>query len=629
MSKKTQKTVVDRLAAALERKGVALKRHEMIEITAEAYGFADSNYLAAAAKRGELDPPAAELISLFKIDDPTRGEIPVSCFYDNIAGKHFALDLESCGSPTDNQKIIMSPYGNMLSYTAGKTSAIATTSAASAPPSAGEFTPLRKEGKRFAVTIEWIGEGQDGEYNASNIYDKRLLRFNVQKRGEDGQWEDLDDASYCTQIPVSATPSENVAALEYLLTRIEREAGQYTKRFFESLSWATRSDVDQFCLLRDAKASDLLDRYRNIHIPMKNADELILSSREMTRINGKDYLTFQAIASYNPKTGSGDIHGKIKSFYSARTNQIERLEAIFDSIDYAESSQIEIALHIPVSKIKSFASATLLEIGLTALFGNPVFDGITASFNPQAWYRDDAIDVDPEGPTDFDVTFDVLQMGASARDLADNYTTSDSLQQAIGAPDWIYDWNGPFYIEVENSAYPFLNNHEAEEAARQIIEPLSQSIRKAHDEHARIIKTFCLMEIDDVSEKLDDVTSDMKSYYGAKAANLCHDDCAEDAIASVESWITANVSNNLWIGRIAAVVSFLGREKAMELCGLEMNTRIEPETGTCATMPDGETTIVIDSVVSQVRGGWVVKDQNDEEHRVSYNGSSWEVEIGA
>lgn len=629
MSKKTQKAIVDRLAAALERKGVALKRHEMIEITAEAYGFADSNYLAAAAKRGELDPPAAELVSSLNIIDPVRGEIPVSCFYDNIAGKHFALDLESIVSSHGSPAIIMSPYGNMLGYTAGKTSAIATAIATSAPASAGEFSPLRKEGKRFAVTIEWIGEGQDGEYNVNNIYDQRLLRFSVQKRGEDGGWEDLDDASYCTQIPVSAKPSENIAALDYLLTRIEREAGQYTKRFFESLSWATRSDVDQFCLLRDAKASDLPGRYRNIHIPMKNADELILSSREMTRINGKDYLTFQAIASYNPKAGSGDIHDKIKSFYSARASQIERLEAIFGSIDYAGSSQVEIALHIPVSKIESFASATLLEIGLTALFGNPVFDGITANFNPQAWYRDNAIGVDPEGPTEFDVTFDVLQMGVNVRGLIDDHATSDSLQQAIGAPDWIYDWNGPFYIEVENSAYPFLNNHEAEAAARQIIEPLSKSIRKAHDEHARIINTLRLMEIDDVSEKLDDVTSDMKSYYGAKAANLCHDDCAEDAIASIESWITANVSNNLWVGRIAAVVSFLGREKTMELFGLEMSTKIEPETGTCAMMPNGETTIVVESVVSQVQGGWIVKDQYDEEHRVSYNGSSWEVEIGA
>jgi hypothetical protein len=74
---------------------------------------------------------------------------------------------------------------------------------------------------------------------------------------------------------------------------------------------------------------------------------------------------------------------------------------------------------------------------------------ILATFHPQAWQNDYAIDVDPEGETDFDVTDEILAMGKEkAVALKDDQYETDALRYAKAAPKWVQDWNGPFYVEV-------------------------------------------------------------------------------------------------------------------------------------------------------------------------------------
>jgi hypothetical protein len=77
---------------------------------------------------------------------------------------------------------------------------------------------------------------------------------------------------------------------------------------------------------------------------------------------------------------------------------------------------------------------------------------IIATFHPQAWIRDYAVFVDPEGETDFDVTDVILAMPREkALALEDDQYDSDRLREAPNAPAWIKNWSGPFYIEVEQS----------------------------------------------------------------------------------------------------------------------------------------------------------------------------------
>ena len=78
---------------------------------------------------------------------------------------------------------------------------------------------------------------------------------------------------------------------------------------------------------------------------------------------------------------------------------------------------------------------------------------IVAKFHPQAWVNDQAIEVDPEGNTEFDVTADVLMMSMhQVLYMKDNQHSSDVLRTiSKNVPLWIMEWNGPFWIEVEDS----------------------------------------------------------------------------------------------------------------------------------------------------------------------------------
>ena len=67
------------------------------------------------------------------------------------------------------------------------------------------------------------------------------------------------------------------------------------------------------------------------------------------------------------------------------------------------------------------------------------------TFHPQAWSNEYAIDVDPEGPTEFEVP------DAEVAGLEDDTYESDELRDHDNAPRWMADWSGPFYISIERT----------------------------------------------------------------------------------------------------------------------------------------------------------------------------------
>ena len=98
----------------------------------------------------------------------------------------------------------------------------------------------RKRNRR--VTWEWIGEGWSGDYNEDDINDLPLLRFSCDRK-IDGQWEQMEDASYCTRMPIS-TPIQTLArAAAIILEAIEDVC--YKKRL-EELSWLEPLDFNTF-----------------------------------------------------------------------------------------------------------------------------------------------------------------------------------------------------------------------------------------------------------------------------------------------------------------------------------------------------------------------------------------------
>ena len=65
----------------------------------------------------------------------------------------------------------------------------------------------------------------------------------------------------------------------------------------------------------------------------------------------------------------------------------------------------------------------------------------TAIFHPQAWVNNYAVEVDAEGPIEWEV-------GEVADDLEDYTYKSDELRYHANAPDWAREWHGPFDIEI-------------------------------------------------------------------------------------------------------------------------------------------------------------------------------------
>jgi len=90
------------------------------------------------------------------------------------------------------------------------------------------------------VKVSWcnLGEGWNGDYNEDDPDDENLLRFDVDIK-QDGEWFAVDDASYCTQIPVTTDHETLKKLLEYIMAEIEEplQSEHSIKKICEKLSW--------------------------------------------------------------------------------------------------------------------------------------------------------------------------------------------------------------------------------------------------------------------------------------------------------------------------------------------------------------------------------------------------------
>ena len=62
-------------------------------------------------------------------------------------------------------------------------------------------------------------------------------------------------------------------------------------------------------------------------------------------------------------------------------------------------------------------------------------------FHQQAWVNDYAIEVDPEGETEYEV-------GNVPDGIEDDTYESDDYRTHSNAPAWAKEWSGPFWIEI-------------------------------------------------------------------------------------------------------------------------------------------------------------------------------------
>ena len=94
------------------------------------------------------------------------------------------------------------------------------------------------------VEFEAIGEGLSGDYNEDDPRDIELMRFTV-LRSVGAEWEQVEDASYCTQIPVDTDAPTLARLLSYLFGEVYGPVseGASVRRLCERLSWLSPFDL--------------------------------------------------------------------------------------------------------------------------------------------------------------------------------------------------------------------------------------------------------------------------------------------------------------------------------------------------------------------------------------------------
>jgi hypothetical protein len=132
------------------------------------------------------------------------------------------------------------------------------------PANMGTYaTEIIATGDRFQASLEWIGEGEDGDYRPDDPTDRPILRFDVSQINENGEWEDVPDTSYCMQLDARAPRAVRELAANLVLKTVEETdaAGLSLKRVCERLSWmdeaaARAGDTASFLKTEHAVAAE-------------------------------------------------------------------------------------------------------------------------------------------------------------------------------------------------------------------------------------------------------------------------------------------------------------------------------------------------------------------------------------
>ena len=131
------------------------------------------------------------------------------------------------------------------------------------------------------IRVDWYdaGEGLCGDYHPEDPDDVHLLRFDVYKKvGED--WEEVEDASYCTRMPYASDQELLVYSLyvifKYYYDALKDDPDRSVKKLGEQLSWICPEDLTTTYRIyytvetRYATEVNLLNKYK----PQDNIEKI-------------------------------------------------------------------------------------------------------------------------------------------------------------------------------------------------------------------------------------------------------------------------------------------------------------------------------------------------------------------
>lgn len=203
----------------------------------------------------------------------------------------------------------------------------------------------------------------------------------------------------------------------------------------------------------------------------------------MARVDGKLHFAITASEEYDDHEQAVPALRSFQAYTEDRRTAVERLGGIVRCHDDTFFGRIEFELLLPadlacdVDDVRDWHEVIAILLGAD-------HNGVTATFGPQVWVKDNALDTNPEGPVDFDVTVEVLLMGsAAARETEDYKDSSDDLQMAVFAPDWVRDWKGPFHVRVKDEIVRYL--HERDTDAGSIDEGILRTVMPGNADYLR------------------------------------------------------------------------------------------------------------------------------------------------
>jgi hypothetical protein len=98
------------------------------------------------------------------------------------------------------------------------------------------FEEIEVHNKKFSLTLDFIGEGTDGDYDPENPDDVPLLRYDVCEK-VDGEWEPLRNGSACCQLSAKEKRADLKKAAKKMLEIVSKTDPQNLNFVVQLLSW--------------------------------------------------------------------------------------------------------------------------------------------------------------------------------------------------------------------------------------------------------------------------------------------------------------------------------------------------------------------------------------------------------
>lgn len=457
---KTLPTHLNRLEAALGKQGVALKRHQLLEVCAAAFGYRNSNECTAAAKRGALDPAKA-----VRLGDARFDGIELAVVLDPIANAPYALESKHLGDG-----FAVTPFGNLVD--------------------------LREAAKAVSAPLRghWEDHPQypydDWAYEVANGDTRRSYSEWVEaKIEENGEDPDGDEPPYGWPSDAPAAPPEADHPVHGSAQwRADVDKGDTHKSYADWVKERLAEDAERAgeaqgdtqvtfltngCCESAHGTPELLAahglKWQTVDghfYPLTADEEEFIAEDEMVLPNGYTVLMGYSVLHKGAKyacpvvtrflePGSPEAHAAAKAEVSAYRDHIApKIEAHGGLVLWGEEQDDRICLNVlyPFKEIRR-ACAEYMDWAKVLVHQIMPKDGprVTARFHPEAWIRNQAVGVDPEGEDEWDVTHIVVADEAAAVAIEDGRDSSDDLRDDPSAPEWIRKWAGPFRIEVKDS----------------------------------------------------------------------------------------------------------------------------------------------------------------------------------